>query len=90
MSISSWISLGGFLVTVAVIVWHAGRTSQKNEQTRRQAKEWADGIGNLYRRLDSKQERRWKHLIAMQIESADTAEQRQKIAKLLREDAWRD
>lgn len=56
------------------------------------AKAQADvnNIGGIARSNDRKQERRWKHMIATQIETAGTLEEARQFAKLLREDAWRD
>jgi hypothetical protein len=90
MNASEWIALAALIITVGGIVWNSGRTAAQNEATRAKAKEWADGIGKLTRSTDSKQERRWKHLVAMLVETAETEVQRERISKLLREDAWRD
>jgi hypothetical protein len=56
------------------------------------AKAQADvnNIGAIARANDRKQERRWKHMIATQIETSFTLETAKQFAKLLREDAWRD
>lgn len=49
-----------------------------------------NNIGGITRANDRKAERRWKHMIATQIETSATLEEAKQHAKLLREDAWRD
>lgn len=46
-------------------------------------------IGGIMRDNDSKQETRWKHGIANQIEELKPKDKAHRIANLLREDAWR-
>lgn len=48
-----------------------------------------NNIGNLARANDSKQETRWKHMIANTIEELEPKDKARRIANLLREDAWR-
>jgi hypothetical protein len=47
-------------------------------------------VGGIMRDNERKAERRWKHMIATQIETSATIEEAKQHAKLLREDAWRD
>lgn len=49
-----------------------------------------DGVGKLTRDNQARAERRWKHMIATQIETSNDLEEAKQHAKLLREDAWRD
>jgi hypothetical protein len=49
-----------------------------------------NNIGAIARANDRKQERRWKHMIATQIDTSPTLKEAKEHAKLLREDAWRD
>jgi hypothetical protein len=56
------------------------------------AKAQADvnGLGAKVRAVESRAERRWKHMIATQIETSTDLDEAKLHAKLLREDAWRD
>lgn len=49
-----------------------------------------NGLGRKIREDEGRAERRWKHMIATQIETSATLEEAKEHAKLLREDAWRD
>lgn len=56
----------------------------------KQARKDVNGIGIAMRAEKGRGERRWKHMIATQIETSLTLEEAKEHAKLLREDAWRD
>ena len=56
----------------------------------RQLRRDVNGIGSKMRNDEGRAERRWKHMIATQIETSATLEEAKQHAKLLREDAWRD
>jgi hypothetical protein len=90
MSLGTFIEVGGFLITFGVLIFHAGRTEGKFREIQNQSKFQGDGLGKKCRDMDSKQERRWKHSIANMIEELEPKEKSARIAKLLREDAWRD
>lgn len=47
-------------------------------------------VADIGRKNDLKEERRWKHQIASQIEELEPKEKAHRIANLLREDAWRN
>lgn len=47
-------------------------------------------VAGIGRDNERKAERRWKHMIATQIETSTDLEEAKQHAKLLREDAWRD
>ena len=47
-------------------------------------------VGGIGRESERKAERRWKHMIATQIETSSSLDEARQHAKLLREDAWRD
>ena len=49
-----------------------------------------NGLGAKVRAVESRAERRWKHMIATQIETSIDLDEAKLHAKLLREDAWRD
>ena len=49
-----------------------------------------NGIGIAMRADRGRAERRWKHMIATQIETSADLDEAKQHAKLLREDAWRD
>jgi hypothetical protein len=49
-----------------------------------------NGLGAKLRAIESRAERRWKHMIATQIETSADLDEAKLHAKLLREDAWRD
>jgi hypothetical protein len=49
-----------------------------------------NGLGSKVRQDEGRAERRWKHMIATQIETSATLDEAKLHAKLLREDAWRD
>ncbi len=93
MTAGIWIALIVLALNIGAIVWHQGRTAEQNRQTQARAKEWSDGLGKLCRAIDGKQERRWKHLLAAEIEISATrgdAEAVKRLADLLRHDAYRD
>lgn len=56
----------------------------------RQMRKDVNGIGMAMRSDRAKAERRWKHDIANDIEELRPREQAARLAKRLREDAWRD
>jgi hypothetical protein len=56
----------------------------------RQMRKDINGIGIGMRSERGRAERRWKHMIATQIETSADLEEAKQHAKLLREDAWRD
>jgi len=56
----------------------------------KQVRKDVNGIGIGMRSEKGRAERRWKHMIATQIETSQTLEEAKLHAKLLREDAWRD
>jgi hypothetical protein len=49
-----------------------------------------NGLGAKIRQDEGRAERRWKHMIATQIETSANLREAKLHAKLLREDAWRD
>jgi len=49
-----------------------------------------NGLGAKIRQDEGRAERRWKHMIATQIETSADLKEAKSHAKLLREDAWRD
>jgi hypothetical protein len=49
-----------------------------------------NNIGGISRGNERRAERRWKHMIATQIETSASLDEAKQHAKLLREDAWRD
>lgn len=84
------ISLAALLITVAGVLWRAARVETKIREAQSQTKKDLDGLGKKVRDIESRQERRWKHMIATQIETSQDLEETKHHAKLLREDAWRD
>jgi hypothetical protein len=90
VSVPEILATGGFVITIATIVYHIGSTSEQIRQTQQKAKEQADGIGRKCREIETRQERRWKHQIATAVETSSSLEEAKQYAKLLREDAWRD
>jgi hypothetical protein len=84
------IELAALLITVAGVVWRAARVETKIREAQAQSKKDVDGLGKKARDIESRQERRWKHMIATQIETAQDIDDARQFAKLLREDAWRD
>lgn len=49
-----------------------------------------NGIGIFTRKEKDRNERRWKHELANEIEELEPADKSARLAKRLREDAWRD
>jgi hypothetical protein len=90
LSAASILGVAAFAVTVAGIIYRAARIETKIRETQIQTKKDLDGIGSKIRNDEGRAERRWKHMIATQIETSDTLEKAKQHAKLLREDAWRD
>jgi hypothetical protein len=80
----------GFLWALLGAVFGAGVAWGAAKQ--KMAKQAADlnGIGRRMREDEGRAERRWKHMIATQIETSTTLDEAKEHAKLLREDAWRD
>lgn len=48
------------------------------------------GVAHAGRKEASRNERRWKHQLADEIEELEPADKSARLAKRLREDAWRD
>ena len=91
----------GFLWAFLGAVFGAGgayatmRLEQAKEREERQREDAAirkdlNGIGFKVRQDEGRAERRWKHMIATQIETSADLDEAKLHAKLLREDAWRD
>jgi hypothetical protein len=49
-----------------------------------------NGIGIFARKEKDRNERRWKHEMANEIEELEPKDKSARLAKRLREDAWRD
>jgi hypothetical protein len=49
-----------------------------------------NGIGMFARKEKDRNERRWKHELANEIEELEPVDKAARLAKRLREDAWRD
>jgi hypothetical protein len=90
MTLLEQIELAALLITVVSVVWRAARVETRIREAQAQSKKDLDGLGKKTRDIESRQERRWKHMIATQIETAKDLEHARKFARLLREDAWRD
>jgi len=71
---------------IAAAIFFAGVLYAMFRQLRRDV----NGIGSKMRNDEGRAERRWKHMIATQIETSQTLDEAKQHAKLLREDAWRD
>ena len=76
--------------TVCGWVIRGARTAEKFQQTQTQAKKDADGIARMLRDAKSVEQRRWLHEIADTVEESDSQEKRNRVAKRIREDAWRN
>jgi hypothetical protein len=63
---------------------------ERREQEKALIRKDLDGLGGKIRGDEGRAERRWKHMIATQIETSQTLREAREHAKLLREDAWRD
>lgn len=77
------VALGG-AVFGAGVIYATMRNSIVKAQTD------VNRIGGIVRENERKAERRWKHLLAAQIEHAATLEEAKGYAELLRQDAYRD
>jgi hypothetical protein len=55
-----------------------------------QARKDVNGIGIAMRKEAARNERRWKHELANEIEELEPTAKSARLAKRLREDAWRD
>jgi hypothetical protein len=91
MNARDFLEFAGFAVTIAGIVFHAGRTSERFAQSDRRTKEWADGLGKKVRDEGDQAKRRWLDGIATQLEiSADRNDLSgvKKLAEQLRRDSW--
>lgn len=49
-----------------------------------------NNVAGVGRENERKAERRWKHMIANEIEELEPKEKAGRVARLLREDAWRN
>jgi hypothetical protein len=79
--------LGIFILQVtafAAIFWAQTRAALV------QGRKDVNGIGANERAAEGKAERRWKHMIATQIETSSSLDEAKEHAKLLKEDAWAD
>ena len=90
MTLLEQIELAALLITVVSVVWRAARVETRIREAQAQTKKDVDGIGKKVYENDKRAERRWKHMIATQIETAKDLDDARQFAKLLREDAWRD
>jgi hypothetical protein len=68
----------------AGVAWATMKADVKKAQTD------VNRVADLGRANDGKAERRWKHMIANFIEELEPKDKSARIAKLLREDAWRN
>lgn len=80
----------GFLWAFIGAVFGAGGAWATMKGKVEKAQSDVNNIGGIARANAQKQERRWKHMIAAQIETAATLDEAREYAKLLKEDAWRD
>lgn len=94
MSDSTIIWIIGVVFAAGVLYATVTLTISWNEKKRQESearlKAQIDGVGAKIRNVESRAERRWKHMIATQIETSVDLDEAKIHAKLLREDAWRD
>ncbi len=83
------VALLGFGLTIAVLIFKAGRDRERFANAERQSKQWVDGLGGIVRTNNSKAERRWMLQLADDVEDAETQEKRTRIATRIREEVWR-
>lgn len=83
------VALVALALSIAGIIYRVGRDRERIANSERQAKQWADGIGNLVRTNSSRQERRWMLQLADEVANADTESKRNQIATRIREEVWR-
>ena len=81
-----------FAASVVYATMRADIRNDREAQQRENAQLRKDlnGIGAKIRQDEGRAERRWKHMIATQIETSSTTAAARKYGALLREDAWRD
>ena len=89
MTIRDTVEIAGFVIVAGGIVYHAGRTAEQFKQLSSQSRKWADGLGDLFRSNNKRQERRWMLQLADDVEVAETQEKRSRIATRIREEVWR-
>lgn len=89
MTIVEIVTVCGLILTIAGLVYKAGKTSERQEQSERQTKAWADGLAGLERKNSTQAERRHWLQLADDVEVADTEEKRKRLATRIREEAWR-
>jgi hypothetical protein len=77
---------------ITIIIWSVGLIFSAGAiyNKLRQLQRDLNGLGSKMRNSDGRAERRWKHMIATQIETSTGLNEAKQHAKLLREDAWRD
>jgi hypothetical protein len=80
----------GFIWALLGAVFGAGIVYGTMQLKIKKAQTDVNNIGKIGKENDAKQERRWKHMIANQIEELEPKDKAIRIAKLLREDAWRN
>jgi hypothetical protein len=88
-----WAVIGavfGAGVAYATMRNDAAKERENREREDLQIRKDLNGLGMKMRQDESRAERRWKHMIATQIETSATMGEAKIHAKLLREDAWRD
>ncbi len=84
------LSLGCTLLGVLITrIWTLAVESTRIRGDVAKAQRDVNGVGDAVRSDRGTSERRWKHMIATQIETSATLEEAKIHAKLLREDAWR-
>jgi hypothetical protein len=89
MNIPVSVALVGLALTIAGIIYKAGRDRERFANNERQAKQWADGLGGIVRTNSTRQERRWMLQLADDVENAETEGKRKQIAIRIREEIWR-
>jgi hypothetical protein len=89
MTIPEIVAIAALILSIAGLVYNAGKLSERQEQSERQTKAWADGLGNLERKNSTQSERRHWLQLADDVEVADTQTKRNRLATRIREEAWR-
>jgi len=76
-----------FYATVTLTLkWQQKRQEEGDARLKAQI----DGVGNKGREIERKQERRWKHQIADEVEGLLPSDKATRLANRIRQDAYRD
>jgi hypothetical protein len=87
LTAADWIALAGCVLTLGGLVFHAGRSDERMRAAQAENKRQCDGLGGVCRRIEARQDRRYRAVLALLNEWATEDDgKRRQISQLIRED----